>query len=132
MSVTDPIADFLTCIRNALQVQMRHVDIPASKVKRAIAEVLTKERFIRGYKVIEDSRQNKLRLYLKYAPDDSPVIKGIQRVSTPGRRVYVAKDEIPRVLGGLGTPVLSTTEGILSGREARQAGLGGEVLCTIW
>lgn len=132
MSVTDPIADFLTCIRNAVQAKKRHVDIPSSKVKRAIAELMQKEHFIRGYKVIEDSKQNVLRIYLKYAANESPVIQGIQRISTPGRRVYVGKDELPRVLGGLGTSVLSTTQGILTHKEARQAGLGGEVICYIW
>lgn len=132
MSVTDPIADFLTCIRNAIQVKKRHVDIPSSKVKRALAELMQKERYIRGFKVIEDSKQNVLRIYLKYDPNESPVIQGIERVSTPGRRVYVGKDELPRVLGGLGTSVLSTTQGILTNKEARQAGLGGEVICYIW
>jgi len=132
LSVTDPIADFLTCIRNAIQVKKRHVDIPSSKVKRALAELMQKERYIRGFKVIEDSKQNVLRIYLKYDPNESPVIQGIERVSTPGRRVYVGKDELPRVLGGLGTSVLSTTQGILTNKEARQAGLGGEVICYIW
>ena len=132
MSVTDPIADFLTCIRNAIQVKKRHVDIPSSKVKRALAELMQKERYIRGFKVIEDTKQNVLRIYLKYDPNESPVIQGIERVSTPGRRVYVGKDELPRVLGGLGTSVLSTTQGILTQKEARQAGLGGEVICYIW
>lgn len=132
MSVTDPIADFLTCIRNAIQVKKRHVDIPSSKVKRALAELMQKERYIRGFKVIEDTKQNVLRIYLKYDPNESPVIQGIERVSTPGRRVYVGKEELPRVLGGLGISVLSTTQGILTQKEARQAGLGGEVICYIW
>jgi small subunit ribosomal protein S8 len=113
-------------------VKKRHVDIPSSKVKRALAELMQKERYIRGFKVIEDSKQNVLRIYLKYDPNESPVIQGIERVSTPGRRVYVGKDELPRVLGGLGTSVLSTTQGILTNKEARQAGLGGEVICYIW
>jgi small subunit ribosomal protein S8 len=130
--VTDPIADFLTCIRNALHAKKRQVDIPSSRMKQALAEVLTKQSFVKGYKVIEDSKQNMLRVYLKYAPDESPVIQGLQRVSTPGRRVYVGKGEIPRVLGGLGTSVLSTTQGVMTGRDARQAGLGGEILCTVW
>lgn len=132
MSVTDPIADFLTCIRNALQAKKRQVDIPFSTVKKAIAEVLAKQGYIRGSKIIEDSKQNVLRIYLQYAPDESPVIQGIKRISTPGRRVYVDKNEIPRVLGGLGTSVVSTTKGIMTGVDARKAGLGGEVLCTIW
>jgi small subunit ribosomal protein S8 len=132
LSVTDPIADFLTCIRNALQAKKRQVDIPFSTVKKAIAEVLAKQGYIRGSKIIEDSKQNVLRIYLQYAPDESPVIQGIKRISTPGRRVYVDKNEIPRVLGGLGTSVVSTTKGIMTGVDARKAGLGGEVLCTIW
>ena len=132
MSVTDPIADFLTCIRNALQAKKRQVDIPFSTVKKAIAEVLAKQGYIRGSKIIEDSKQNVLRVYLQYAQDESPVIQGIKRISTPGRRVYVDKNEIPRVLGGLGTSVVSTTKGIMTGVDARKAGLGGEVLCTIW
>lgn len=132
MSVSDPIADFLTCIRNSLHAKKRHVDIPSSNMKRAIAEVLHKERFIRGFKVIEDSKQNVIRVYLKYASNEKPVIRGIKRISTPGRRVYVGKDELPRVLGGLGTAVISTTRGIVTDREARQQGLGGEVICHIW
>jgi small subunit ribosomal protein S8 len=132
VSVSDPIADFLTCIRNALHAKKRHVDIPSSNMKRAIAEVLHKERFIRGFKVIEDSKQNVIRVYLKYAANEKPVISGIKRVSTPGRRIYVGKDELPRVLGGLGTAVISTTQGIVTDRDARKHGLGGEVICHIW
>jgi small subunit ribosomal protein S8 len=132
LSVTDPIADFLTCIRNALHAKKRHVDIPSSNMKRSMAEVLHKEKFIRGFKVNEDEKQNVIRVYLKYTPSETSVIQGIRRISTPGRRVYVQKDEIPRVLGGLGTAVLSTTRGILTDKEAKQAGLGGEVLCHVW
>jgi small subunit ribosomal protein S8 len=132
LSVSDPIADFLTCIRNALHAKKRHVDIPSSNLKRAMAEVLHKEKFIRGFKVNEDEKQNVIRVYLKYTPTEMSVIQGIRRISTPGRRVYVQKDEIPRVLGGLGTAMLSTTHGILTDKEAKQAGLGGEVLCHVW
>ena len=132
MSVSDPIADFLTCIRNSLHAKKRHVDIPSSNMKRAIAEVLHKERFIRGFKVIEDSKQNVIRIYLKYTPAERPVIQGLKRISTPGRRIYVHKDELPRVLGGLGTAVLTTTQGVLTDKEARQAGLGGEIICHVW
>jgi small subunit ribosomal protein S8 len=126
------MADFLTCIRNALHAKKRHVDIPSSNMKRAVAEVMRKQRFIRGFKVIEDSKQNTIRIYLKYTPDELPVIQGIKRISTPGRRVYVGKGDIPRVLGGFGTAVLTTTRGVLTDKEARQAGLGGEVICHIW
>jgi small subunit ribosomal protein S8 len=132
LSVTDPMADFLTCIRNALHAKKRHVDIPSSNIKRAVAEVLHKQRFIRGFKVVEDSKQNVIRIYLKYASDEKPVIQGIKRISTPGRRVYVNRDEIPRVLGGLGTAVLTTTRGILTDKEARRAGVGGEIICHVW
>jgi small subunit ribosomal protein S8 len=126
------MADFLTCIRNALHAKKRHVDIPSSNLKRAVAEVLHKQRFIRGFKVIEDSKQNVIRIYLKYSANEKPVIQGLKRISTPGRRVYVHKDELPRVLGGLGTAVLTTTRGILTDKEARQAGLGGEIICHVW
>ena len=132
MSVSDPIADFLTCIRNALHAKKRHVDIPSSNLKRAMAEVLHKEKFIRGFKVNEDTKQNVIRVYLKYTVNEKSVIQGIRRISTPGRRVYVQKDEIPRVLGGLGSAMLSTTRGIMTDKEAKQAGLGGEVLCHVW
>lgn len=126
------MSDFLTCIRNALHAKKRHVDIPSSNMKRAVAEVMRKQRFIRGFKVIEDSKQNTIRIYLKYTPEELPVIQGIKRISTPGRRVYVGKGDIPRVLGGFGTAVLTTTQGVLTDKEARQAGLGGEVICHIW
>lgn len=132
MSVSDPIADFLTCVRNALHAKKRSVDIPSSNAKRALAELMHKERFIRGFKVIEDSKQNVIRIYLKYGAGETSVIQGIRRISTPGRRVYVKKDDLPRVLGGYGMSVLSTTRGILTDKEAKQAGLGGEVICHIW
>jgi small subunit ribosomal protein S8 len=133
LSVSDPIADYLTCIRNAIQAKKRQVDIPASNIKRALAEALHREKFIRGFKIVEDSKQNVIRIFLKYTPGkEEPVIRGIRRISTPGRRVYVGKTEIPRVLGGLGTAVLSTSKGVLTDKEAKQAGLGGEVICHVW
>lgn len=132
MSVSDPVADFLTSVRNAIRARHRKVDVPASRIKTEIAKVLLRERFINNYKVIEDSRQGILRVYLKYASDETPVITGIRRVSTPGRRVYVGKHEIPRVMGGLGTSILTTSRGLLTEREAREAGLGGEVVCQVW
>ena len=132
MSVSDPVADFLTCVRNAIRAKHRKVDVPASKLKTELARVLLRERYINNFKVIEDSRQGMLRVYLKYTADDVSVISGLKRVSTPGRRVYVPKDGIPRVLGGLGTTILSTSKGMMTDREAREAGLGGELVCQVW
>src|SRR5215831_16913477 len=109
MAVSDPVADFLTCVRNAIQARQRKVDVPASRLKQEIAKLLLRERFINNFKVIEDGRQGVLRLYLKYNADEINVISGIKRVSTPGRRVYVAKTEVPRVMGGLGTSIVSTS-----------------------
>ena len=132
MSVSDPVADFLTGIRNALRAKHRRVDVPASKLKAELAKVLLRERYINNFKLIDDQRQGVLRIYLKYAADERSVITGIRRVSTPGRRVYVAKDSIPKVMGGLGTAVVSTSKGIMTDREAREAGLGGEFVCQVW
>jgi small subunit ribosomal protein S8 len=132
MSVSDPIADFLTCLRNAIRAKHRKVDVPASGLKTEIAKVLLRERYINNFKVIEDTRQGVLRVYLKYAGDDTSVISGIKRVSTPGRRVYVGKGELPRVMGGLGASIVSTSRGVMTDREARDAGLGGELICLIW
>ena len=132
MSVSDPVADFLTCVRNAIRAKHRKVDVPASRMKTELYKVLLRERFINNFKLIEDSKQGVLRIYLKYAADDQSVIDGIKRVSTPGRRVYVKKDRIPRVMGGLGTSIVSTSRGLITDREAREAGLGGELVCQIW
>ena len=132
MSVSDPIADFLTCVRNAIGAKHRKVDVPASRLKTEIAKVLLRERYINNFKVIEDHKQGVLRVYLKYSGEDTSVIAGIKRVSTPGRRLYVAKDEIPRVLGGFGTCILSTSRGVMTTREAREAGLGGELMAQVW
>ncbi len=132
MSQTDPIADMLTCIRNAIHAGHRRVDIPASNLKVAIAEALLREHFIQSYKRIEDQKQGVLRVYLKYDEGSAPVITGIQRVSRPGRRSYVGKDDVPRVRGGMGVAILSTTRGVLTDKEAREAGLGGEVIARVW
>jgi len=132
MSVSDPVADFLTGIRNALRAKHRKVDVPASHMKAELAKVLLRERYINNFKLIDDQRQGVLRVYLKYAADEKSVISGIRRVSTPGRRVYVGKDGIPKVMGGLGTAIVSTSKGIMTDREAREAGLGGELVCQIW
>lgn len=132
MSVSDPVADFLTCLRNAIRAKHRKVDVPASRIKTELSKVLLRERYINNFKTIEDSKQGVLRVYLKYTADDVSVISGLKRVSTPGRRVYVAKDRVPRVLGGLGNSILSTSKGMMTDREAREAGLGGELICQVW
>ena len=132
MNITDPIADMITRIRNANSMIKDKVDIPSSKVKINIAEVLKKEGYIRDYKMLESYPQNKIRIYLKYGEERKKVISGLKRISKPGLRVYVDKDEIPRVLGGLGTAVISTSRGIKTGKEARSEGIGGEVLCYVW
>jgi small subunit ribosomal protein S8 len=132
MSVSDPIADFLTSVRNAIRAKQRKVDVPASKMKTEIAKVLLRERYINNFKVIEDTRQGMLRVYLKYGADERNVISGIRRVSTPGRRVYVGKTRLPRVMGGLGSSIVSTSHGMMTDREAREAGLGGELVALIW
>jgi small subunit ribosomal protein S8 len=132
MSVSDPVSDFLTCVRNAIRAKHRKVDVPASKLKAEIARVLLRERFINNFKVIEDSKQGVLRVYLKYGADDVNVISGLKRVSTPGRRVYVGKGSLPRVMGGLGTSIVTTSRGVMTDREAREAGLGGELIALVW
>ena len=133
MSVTDPIADMLTCIRNACQARHRRTDVPYSSIKLEIAKVLLREKYTANFKVIEDGTTNrKIRIYLKYDEKETPVIGGLRRVSTPGRRVYVPKDKLPRVLGGLGTAVLSTSRGVVTDKESRLLGVGGEVICYVW
>jgi small subunit ribosomal protein S8 len=132
MSVSDPVADFLTSVRNAIRAKHRRVDVPASRLKTELAKVLLREHFINNYKVIEDSKQGILRVYLKYAADETSVVTDLQRVSRPGRRVYVGKGALPRVMGGLGISILTTSRGLLTEREAREAGLGGEVICQVW
>ena len=132
MAMTDPIADMLTRIRNANVVYHEKVDIPASKMKRALAEIMKHEGFIRDYQFISDDKQGVLRVYLKYGAERERVITGLRRISKPGLRIYAKKDELPRVLGGLGVAVVSTTSGLMSDRQARAAGLGGEVICYIW
>jgi len=132
MSVTDPIADMLTCIRNGAQAKHKRVDVPASKVKEDILRVLRREKFIENYRRIEDSRQGILRVYLKYDEVAGCLIQHLRRISRPGRRVYVNKDRIPRVRSGLGTAILSTPHGVLTDREARDQGTGGEVLAEVW
>ena len=130
--MTDPIADMLTRIRNALRIERTHVEIPASRVKKGIAEVLKREGFIWEFEVVEQEPQNVLRLNLKYGPNGEDVIQSIQRVSKPGRRVYAGSSDCGDVLQGLGISVISTSQGVLSNREAKSKSIGGEVLCEIW
>ncbi len=130
--MTDPIADLLTRIRNANSVNHEHVDIPGSKLKRAIAQLLKDEGFIRDFEWLQNGPQGTIRVYLKYGPNKSKVISGLRRISKPGLRVYARRHEVPKVLGGLGIAVISTSKGLVSDRQARAEGLGGEVLCYIW
>ena len=132
MSMTDPMADMLTRLRNAGQANHAKLDVPSSNLKVAVAGVLKELGYIKNYKVINDNKQGALRIYLRYDQYQQPVIREIQRVSTPGRRVYVGKDDIPRVKNGLGASILSTSKGVMDDVTARQAQVGGEVLCTVW
>jgi small subunit ribosomal protein S8 len=132
MSVSDPIADLLTSVRNACKAKHKRVDVPASNVKAEIIRVLLREKYINNYKTIDDKKQGVLRIYLRYDAKERSVIQGLERVSRPGRRVYLRKHELPRVQGGLGTAILSTPTGILTDREAREEGLGGEYLARVW
>jgi len=132
MSVTDPIADMLTSIRNACKAKHKKVDVPSSSLKIELAKVLLREKYVNNFKTIDDRRQGVLRIYLKYDPQNKSVITGIRRVSTSGRRVYVDKNHVPRVLGGMGTAVLSTSSGVLTDKEAKMKGVGGEILCHVW
>ncbi len=132
MSMTDPIADMLTRIRNATMVRHDRTDVPASRIKLDIAKILKQEGFIRTFKVLEEGPQGTLRIYLKYAEDGESVIHGMERVSKPGRRVYRGVEDLPRVRSGLGVAVVSTNRGILTDEQARSLSVGGEVLCRVW
>jgi small subunit ribosomal protein S8 len=132
MAVTDPIADMLTRIRNANTAAHQTVDIPASKVKEAIAQILKDEGFIESFERLSEGPQGKLRIALRYGQDKERIITGLRRISRPGLRIYSSKSTIPRVLGGLGLVILSTPQGIMSGKRARKLGVGGEVLAYIW
>lgn len=132
MSMTDPIADMLTRIRNANMVKLQKVDIPSSNIKVNIAQVLKQEGFIKNYKVTADNRQGILRVYLKFIDDKDPVINEITRVSKPGSRTFVKSEAIPVVKNGLGIAILSTSKGIMTDSTARNEGIGGELLCTVW
>jgi len=131
--MTDPIADMLTRLRNGTAIKAERVDIPASRLKLEIAKVLKDEGFIKGYKLLKDRRQGVLRITLKYVgTDETRIMTGLKKVSTPGRRVYVGKDRVPRVMAGVGIAVLSTSKGVMSDRVCRSEGVGGEVLCYVW
>jgi small subunit ribosomal protein S8 len=137
--MTDPIADMITRIRNSVSAKHARVDMPASKLKAEIARILQDEGYIQGFRIVEEpstkqGRQSRqiIRLFLKYGPKGERVITGLERISRPGRRVYLGVDDVPAVLGGLGTNILTTSRGVMTGRAARQAGVGGEVLCNVW
>lgn len=132
MSMTDPIADFFTRIRNSIMARKDKVDIPSSNMKVRLASILKDEGYIRNFRVLEDSKQGILKIYLKYNEADEPVIRGLKRISKPGRRNYVPKDRVPRVLNGLGIAILSTSSGVLTDQDCREKGVGGEVLGYIW
>ncbi|MBE9536118.1 MAG: 30S ribosomal protein S8 [Proteobacteria bacterium] len=132
MSMTDPVADMLTRIRNAGMAKLGKVEMPSSNLKANIAKVLKDEGYIKGYKVTKDEKQGILKLNLKYDDNMMPVIEGISRVSSPGSRIYVKGDNVPKVVGGYGVSILSTSKGLMVDREARKANIGGEILCRVW
>jgi small subunit ribosomal protein S8 len=131
MAITDPIADFLTRVRNASKAKKLRVDIPASNMKKSLAEILKKQNFIKDYSVVEDNKQNLLRVELKYT-NGSPAINGLKRISKPGLRIYKNSGELPKVLNGLGVAVISTPKGLLTDKEAKTQSVGGEIVCYIW
>ena len=132
MSMSDPIADLLARVRNALSARHEKTDVPSSRFKVELARILKDEGYIKNFKVMDDRGGSLLRLYLKYDETGNPVIHGLTRTSKPGRRLYRRKDELPEVLGGLGISIVSTSQGLLTGHDARSAALGGEVVCTVW
>ena len=132
MVMTDPIADYLTRIRNANMVKHESLDIPASNIKKSMTEILKNEGFIKDYEVVEDNKQNVLRIFLKYGKDQQRVISGLKRISRPGLRSYVDSDNVPKVLNGLGIAILSTSKGVVTDKEARAQHVGGEVIAYIW
>ena len=132
MSLTDPVADLLTRIRNAVSARQQKLDVPASKLKMEIARILKEEGYISNFKATEENGHKVLRVYLKYGSNNDAAITNLARVSRPGCRVYVGHQEIPRVLGGLGINILTTPKGVMTGRQARKTGIGGEILCEVW
>ncbi len=131
MSMTDPIADFLTRLRNAATARQRRVDVPASNLKRAITKILYEQHYIDKYSELESSTQGTLRIYLRYY-NGRPVLSGLKRISVPGRRVYAGATEMPRVLNGLGVAIISTNKGVMTDKDARRLNVGGEIICYIW
>ena len=132
MTMTDPVADMLTRIRNANTAGHATVDIPASKIKKNIAEILVKEGYIKGYEVVAGETQDIIRVTMKYGPEKTKVISGIKKISKPGLKVYAKANEVPKVLGGLGIAIISTASGLVTDKEARKLGVGGEVICYVW
>jgi small subunit ribosomal protein S8 len=137
--MTDPISDMLTRLRNAVSAKHARVDMPASKLKAEIARILQDEGYIQGFRIVEEAAERDgkqprqlIRVFLKYGPRGEKVISGLERISRPGRRVYIGVEDVPTVLGGLGTNILTTSRGVMTGRAARKAGVGGEVLCNVW
>ena len=137
--MTDPIADMITRIRNAVTAKHTRVDMPASKLKAEIARILQDEGYIQGFRIVEEPAQKEgrqarqaIRIFLKYGPRGEKVITGIERISRPGRRVYLGVEDVPTVLGGLGTNILTTSRGVMTGQSAKKAGVGGEILCNVW
>lgn len=132
MALTDPVADFLTRVRNAIRARHQKMDVPASKLKLELARILKEEGYIANFKVTEENGHKLLRVYLKYGTNSEAAISNLARISRPGCRVYVGRNEIPRVLGGLGINILTTPRGVMTGRQARKEGVGGEILCEVW
>ena len=132
MVMTDPIADFLTRIRNANQAKHEVLEVPASNIKKGIAEILKREGFVKNVEIIEDDKQGIIRVFLKYGPNGEKVITNLKRISKPGLRVYVKSDDIPKVLNGLGTAIISTSTGVVTDKVARETNVGGEVIAYIW
>jgi small subunit ribosomal protein S8 len=137
--MTDPISDMLTRLRNAVSAKHTRVDLPASKLKAEIARILQDEGYIQGFRIVEEPAEKSgrlprqmIRVFLKYGPHGEKVMTGLERISRPGRRVYLGAEDVPQVLGGLGTSILTTSRGVMTGRAARKAGVGGEVLCNVW
>ena len=132
MGMTDPVADMLTRIRNGSKAGKKWVDIPGSKMKRELARILADEKFIDKFRYIEDAKQGEIRVFLRYDFDEKPMIRGIKRISTPGLRKYSRATDLPRVLNGLGIAIISTSSGVMTDRDARKNGVGGEIVCYVW
>lgn len=132
MTMTDPVADMLTRIRNANTAGHANVEIPASKMKKNIADILVKEGYIKGYELVEDDKQGIIKVQMKYGADKQKVISGIKKISKPGLKVYAKSSDVPKVLGGLGVAIISTSNGLITDKEARSMGVGGEVICYVW